>query len=197
MPDLLVIGVGVESRGSSPKQAADANLEKLSRLMRDLRAIGVNEGSIGAEELAATPIYAQVEGNEDRSNILGYRARQRLAIELRDLSRLQVVMTRLTADAYGDLSADFRLADQTSAAAEAQRAAIASAKREADNLASALGKRVGRLLLVANSSEGYRGWVDYGDTVMISGSREQPVELRPAPIEVESRVYADWSLIER
>ena len=79
---------------------------------------------------------------------------------------------------------------------EAQRAAIASARSEAENMAAALGKRVGRLLLISNDQSGYRGWDDLSETIVVTGSRIQRIQLKPSPIAIESRVYSDWSLVD-
>lgn len=196
-PDLLAIGVTIRSEGPTPGAAAEANSAKLTRLVRDLNALGVSEAWISAEELAAQSIYEETDGREDRSRIVGYRARQTISIELRDLARLQPIITRLVQDGYGDLRADFRLSDPKTAEAEAQRAAITNARAEAQNMASSLGKRVGRLLLIGNGPEAYRGWTGYGQNIVVTGSRVQPLVLKPAPVRVESKVYVDWSLVDR
>jgi len=197
VPDLVAINITIQSEGRTPGGATGANSVKLSGLVRDLDSLGVSEASIAADELAAQPIYPEVNGNEDRSRIIGYRARQGIGVELRDVSRLQPVISRLVEYGYGDLRASFRLSDERVAKAEAQRVAIANARAEAANVASALGKRVSRLLLVGNNLQAYRGWLRSGQDIIVTGSRVQPLVLKPAPVEVESKIYVDWSLVDR
>lgn len=197
VPDLLTLSIAIQSEGQTPAEATEKNSEKLARLVRDLHSLGIDEASISADELAAQPIYPEVNGNEDRSRILGYRARQGIGIEVHDVARLQSVIARLVQVGYGDMRAAFRLSDEKAAKAEAQRRAVANAQSEAENLASALGKRVSRVLLVGNSTGAYRGWSNLGDTIIVTGSRVQPLVLKPAPVEVEAKVYVDWSLVDR
>jgi len=197
VPDLVTISITIQSEGRTPAEATEANSAKLTRLVSDLAALGISEASISADELAAQPIYPEVNGNEDRSRILGYRSRQRIGIEVPDVSRLQPVIARLVQDGYGDLRATFTLRDEKAAKAEAQRAAIGNARSEAENMANALGKRVSRLLLVGNNADAYRGWQNYGDNIVVTGSRVQPLVLQPAPVRVTTKVYVDWSLVDR
>jgi uncharacterized protein YggE len=197
VPDVVTISISIQSEGTTPAEATEANSAKLAKLIRDLASLGVDQASISASELAALPIHPEVNGNEDRSRIVGYRARQGIGVELPEVSRLQAVIGRLVQTGYGDLRASFRLSDEKLARAEAQRAAVANAKAEAENLASALGKRVGRLLLVGNNAEAYRGWDSYGQNIVVTASRMQPLVLTPAPVDVEAKVYVDWSLIDR
>lgn len=197
MPDSLGIGVTIVSEGRTPGEAAERNLAKLTELVGDLASLGIDKAFISAENLSAQPVYAEDNGRQDRSRIVGYRARQTVGVELLDLSRVQRVITLLAEEGYGELQATFRLKEPRVAEAAAQRAAIASARAEAENVAAALGKRVGRLLLVGNKLEAYRGWTGLGQDIIVSGSRIPPIELKPAPVEVESRVYVDWSLVDR
>jgi len=197
MPDSVSVGIRIQSQGKTPAAAVNANANKLSQLMTDLRSLGVNEASISADELAAQPVYGEADGREDRSSIVGYRASQAIGIELADMSKLQAVISRLVEDGYGDLHADFHLNDPKAAEDEAQRVAVANARAEAANIASALGKRVSRVLLVGNNPEAYRGWNSIGQSIVVTGSRVQPLVLKPAPIEVESSVFIDWSLVDK
>lgn len=198
MPDTLDLTIGIRSQGDSAKAVADANAAKLQRLVADLRSLGIEESWTSAKGFNAGPVYAEnANGREDRSRIVGFRATQTISVELRDLSRFQEILGRLAQEELSDISANFELKDRRKAELEAQRVAISNARAEAENIASALGKRVGRLLLIANEREGYRGWKDLGDSITVTGSRIQPLELKPTPVTVDSTVYVDWSLIDR
>lgn len=196
MPDAALVGITIQSDGRTPGEAVQSNSAKLAALMADLQSLRVKEASISADELAAQPVYAEVDGNQDRSKVKGYRARQTVGINISDLGQLQAVIARLVQDGYGDLRADFEISDSKAVEAEAQRVAVVNAKAEANNLAAALGKRVSRLLLIGNSAEAYRGWTSTGQDIIVSGSRISPLILKPAPMRVESKVYVDWSLID-
>lgn len=196
-PDSASVGITIQSEGSTPAAAVQQNSVKLAKLMDDLRLVGISEASISADELAARPVFPEDNGTRDRSRIIGYRASQTVGIAVADITKLQAVVGRLVQDGYGDLRADFELKDRKSVEAEAQRAAVANAKAEAENLASALGKRVNRVLLVGNSPEAYRGWTNSDQNIIVTGSRMQPLVLKPAPIEVQSKVFVDWSMVDK
>ncbi|QIK95960.1 SIMPL domain-containing protein [Sphingomonas sp. HDW15A] len=196
VPDILTLTVAIQSDGATPKEAADANLAKMTALIHELQGVGVPEALISARQLSAAPVYAERDGPGQRV-VRHYSASQRVEIRLRDLTRLQPVVDRLVDSGFGQLDANFDLSDRTAARFEAQRKAIANTRAEAENIAAALGKRVGRLLLVANTREGYGGWRNFDDNVVVSGSRIKPLALRPAPVTVTSRVFVDWSLVDQ
>lgn len=196
VPDILTLSVALQSDGATPKEAADANLAKMTALVQELHGVGVPEALISARQLSAAPVYAEREGPGQRV-VRHYSASQRVEIRLRDLARLQAVVDRLVDSGFSQLDASFDLDDRTAARFEAQRKAIANTRAEAENIAAALGKRVGRLLLVANSRDGYNGWRNFDDHIVVSGSRIKPLALRPAPVAVTARVYVDWSLVDR
>lgn len=117
-------------------------------------------------------------------------------MRLRDLSNAEPLVARLfEAGANSVRAPSFSLADDRAARRGAERAAIAEARAEAENYATALGKRVGRLIRIGDR----KAWSNpiSQETIVVTGSRIPRTPIEPGEITTQAVVYVDFALIDR
>ena len=193
MPDVFGIAVTVESVGQTPRQAAAQNQTKVDALLKILNSAGIGEVSTELEEYSASAVY-EVDDRQ-RTRPIGYEANQQISVEIAQFDQMEPLVDRLTEAGFSDLRVSFGMKLRRPLELEARRLAIQRAREEAQNIAGGLGKRVGRLLLVGTDLDRYRG-NEASDSIIVTGSRVPRNMIRPAPVEIESEIYADWSLVD-
>jgi uncharacterized protein YggE len=191
-PDVMTISAGATTTGATAQAAMAANSALVDRLINVIRSAGISPSDIRTSDLSVAPRIAGDGRDVDlRPRILGYVARNQLRIRFRDLNRASAIIDSLFAAGANEVDGPrFSLADPV----PAQRAAIAEARAEADNIASTLGKKVGRLLRVSDRRVSS---IDSGVEIIVSGSRAARVVIEPGELEIVSSVFVDWELVDR
>lgn len=199
-PDLVEMSAGVVAAGATAREAVEANAAMAEKLVAAVRAAGIQARDVQTESLSLRPRFSSDEERRARDDgqpprILGYVATNRLRLRLRDVSQAGNILGALFAAGANEVRGPvFSLVDDTAARRAAERVAVASARAEAENYAAALGKRVGRVLRVAdrrNESE------RYGESIVVTGSRIARTPIEAGEIETSSSVFVDFALIER
>jgi uncharacterized protein YggE len=157
-----------------------------------LRAVGVAEADVTTAGLDVTPNWEH-DGNRMTRN--GFTVSNRIAVTIRDLEGVgRVLDAGLAAGATGLDGVSFHLADETAAAEEARRAAVADARRRAVTIADALGGRLGPLRAIVEGAPA-------GPSPMLKGrmmalaADAAPTPVVPGRIEVTVTVTAEWELL--
>ncbi len=192
----MTISAGATTTGATAQAAMAANSALVDRLINVIRSAGISATDIRTSDLSVAPRIAGDGRDVDlRPRILGYVARNQLRIRFRDLNRASAIIDSLFAAGANEVDGPrFSLADPVPAQRAAQRAAIAEARAEADNIASTLGKKVGRLLRVSDRRVSS---IDSGVEIIVSGSRAARVVIEPGELEIVSSVFVDWELVDR
>lgn len=202
-PDMMTITAGVVTVAPSAREAMAANSALASRLIDVVRSQGVDPRDAKTTELSVVPQMeepgedsAERSGRQGRGpRILGYVATNRLELRLRDLAKAPDIIDSLfTAGANSVEGPRFSLINPAPAERLARRAAVASAREEADTYADALGMRVSRVLRV--SERGHFEW-EGGDTITVTGSRIRRPNLQPGELTTHITVWIDYAMVPR
>ncbi|NVD43986.1 SIMPL domain-containing protein [Qipengyuania atrilutea] len=199
-PDTMTISTGVESTGTTAAAALDANNHAMQNLVDAIRAAGITPENIKTSRLSVTPEYRDRQRREGDVEIIGYRASNRLTVMLTDLERAErVVSAFFEAGANTIDGPSFTIEDDAARrrlAAAAEREAIANARAKAENMASALGMRVGMPLRVADRSLD-AGPYRSAEVITVTGSRIANTPLEPGEITVSANVYIEFAMEPR
>lgn len=197
-PDVMSIDAGVVTTGRTAKAALDANAVLANRLLDAVRAQGVAPRDVQTEELSVRPQFDKTD--EERANeesrsarIVGYIATNSVALTLRDLGKAPDIVNALfEAGANNVRGPDFSLSDPAPAQRGARRAAVAAARTQADEYASALGMRVSRVLRVSE-----RGTFEQegGQSITVTGSRIPRSPVEPGEITTRITVWIDYAMV--
>lgn len=151
-PDVAVLVLGVESRGSKVSDIVKDNTNKMNKIIKDVKDLGVDEKDIQTTQYSITPEYNWTE----RSGrvFVGYILNQQITAKIRDFEKIGTILDKATADganAVGDLQ--FTIDSPEKVQAEARAKAIDQAKEKAKVLAGQSGLKIVKLV---NVSEGYQ-----------------------------------------
>jgi uncharacterized protein len=147
-PDQARIEIGVISQAESAQAAATQNAQRLESVLNDLRRILGTSADIKTISYSVSPNYRYPkEGG--KPTIVGHTASNVLRVKIDDLSLVGKVIDTATQSGANTIQRlQFTLKDERKSQAEALSQAAVIARAKADSIASALGLKVLRILMV-------------------------------------------------
>jgi uncharacterized protein YggE len=141
-PDIAYINIGVHSQDASASAALTDNNTKSQAVIDVIKAAGVAEKDIQTTNFSIYP-QQQYDNNGNLTGIL-YVVENTVYVTVRDLSKLGSLLdASVRAGANTINSISFDLADKTGALSQARSAAVAEARKQADELTGATGVSLG------------------------------------------------------
>lgn len=149
-PDIVIITIGVTTRGDNPAAALDANSADMRSVIDSILAAGVPESDIVTSNFSISPIYAnRQQGDNQPLPIIGYSVSNQLTVRI-DIDASGAVLNQVVAAGANQINGiRFDIAEPQPLQDEATTAAIADARRQAELMASAAGVRLVRVLSVS------------------------------------------------
>jgi uncharacterized protein YggE len=180
-PEEGVVLFAVESEAEDARAAAEANAERMSRLLAALRGAGVPQRNIRTVSYELRPEYRrQMEPRSDPPQIAGYRAINMVQVTVDTVSGMgRIIDTAIGSGANRVANISFRLRNPHSAHIEAVAIAMRDARREAEAIAEAAGERLGPALSI--STGGYRP--PQPPMPMYAGRAEMDMAAAQTPVE--------------
>jgi uncharacterized protein len=149
IPDEAAFTIGVQTQGSTAREALAANSEQMSRVIAAVKSAGVDKSDIKTQDVSLSANYA------DEGRIDGYSARNSVLVTIHDLSKAGAVLDAASNaganEVYGPM---LSRSDEDAQQAEALRDAVSNARKKAEALADAAGISLGR---VTAMTEGFSG----------------------------------------
>jgi len=149
VPNEATFTIGVQSQGSTAREALAANSDQMRRVLAAVKSAGVDESDIKTQDVSVSPSY------EDEGRINGYSARNSVAVTIDALSKAGGVLDAASNaganEVYGPM---LSRSNQDKLQAKALRDAVANARKKAEALADAAGVRLGSVTAV---TEGFGG----------------------------------------
>lgn len=177
-PNRAQLGVAVETRSRTSAQAGADNARIQAAVLEALRRLGVTGPQVQTRAVQVSPEY-QYPREGGRPTVTGYVARNEIAVELTDLTKIGgVIDAALAAGATNVSGPRYGLVNPDSARREALDLAVRKAMGDAQVMARAAGVRAGRVLEL--SSDGSMGIVEAPEMVRMrvaaADAPETPVE---------------------
>ncbi|HEY8427112.1 MAG TPA: SIMPL domain-containing protein [Sandaracinaceae bacterium] len=190
-PDVAVLEIGVESRRPTVEEARAQAAAAQNAVLEALRGAGVEERDIQTRQLSIHPDF---EYSQTGRRLLGYVVTNTVEARIRDLDRIEHAVDTAVA-AGGDLTRlnglRFELSEPEEVQRRARAEAIANARAEAEQLAEALGVRLGEPLSVDEvASEPVRPVMMRMEMADAAASRP----IRPGETEVVVEVRVRWAI---
>lgn len=206
-PDSFRMTAELEGRGAdqvaalralSAVQSRVGEVEKLEGLQRARLTTGAPSVSPTFDPQCGGDRYDRGAGN---CPIVGYVASMALTLEAAPIARAGDALSLASERGARNASVQsFYLAEDASQTADAQRAAFADARRQADTLAAAASQRIVRVLRLQNpDANRFMGAADAGalSEVVVTGSRARPavsLEVAPPPVTTEAQIVATFEI---
>jgi uncharacterized protein YggE len=156
VPDEVVLGLGVETFAPKLEDAKKANDERASKLVKTIKAAGVEEKHI---QTATIQLEIRYRSGRPSEGIDGYYARRSYSVTLKQPKGLEALLdAALTSGANQILGIDYRTAQLRTHRDRARQMAIKAAKEKALALAAELDCTVGAPRTISEGSIGYSPW---------------------------------------
>jgi uncharacterized protein YggE len=156
-PDRVLIQLGVQSNGATPKMVEAANSATINKVIQALKAQEIEEKDIVTDWYVIEPVYDSYSS----LYIKGYRISNIVAVTLRDISKVNtVIIAALNAGANQVVNVEFYLSDLRSYRDQARAMAMKAAQEKAQDLALAAGAETGCVMNINENTWSYYngGW---------------------------------------
>ena len=188
-PDIATFSFTVKETAKDAQTAQKVINEKVSKILKGLKNMGVDEKDIKTESYAIYPKYEWVK-IESRKKIapdgtiyypgdnhntkrvqVGFDVSQNVRVKLRDLKKVSDALTLFAENAVENLNGpQFDIDNPDALKEEARRKAIQKAKEQAKRLASDLGVRLGKIVSFSDNTGGYQPLYRMNSMKMLSSS---------------------------
>lgn len=151
--DIANISVGLKTgTKNTAVQASQESANKISRIIDEIRKLGIEEKDIKTSNYALNPVYNWTEGRGQE--LIGYEVSQNLDLKIRDLNKIGDVIARTTqegANQIGNIA--FTIDDEYALKNQARVLAIEKAKEKAKLIAEQSGMKLGEIKNVTENSD--------------------------------------------
>jgi uncharacterized protein YggE len=141
-PDLAMITIGVETRDSEARQAAEKNNDQMADVMDALLEMGIAEEDIQTVDYG---IRAEIDWEDEEHRVIGYVVNNSVLVKLRDMEKVGSVIDAVTeAGANNIYGIQFTFDDPSALREQARAEAVAEARKKAEALAQLAGVTLGK-----------------------------------------------------
>lgn len=154
VPDIATILIGVDTERPSAADAARENARAAQAVVSEIKAQGIEARDIKTLSITLSPVYdetSDVNGRFKRT-LRGYDARNSLSVRIRDITKAGVVARQLMDKGANSLDGiEFDYSQKEAKYDALHGDAVRDALRKANSYVSALGIKLGRILVIATT----------------------------------------------
>jgi len=177
-PDQAEIDIGVVTQAKNAPDAARENADKLARVMAEVKKLLGKGDEVKTASYSLSPNYRYPQGG--KPELTGYTATNILRIKTNSLPNVGKLIDAAMQSGSNNINRlVFTLKDEQSAQLQALRLASQKAKSKAEEMASALGLKMVRVLSITEGERGVR-------PVPMPMARSAPMEAMAAPTPIEA-----------
>jgi uncharacterized protein YggE len=192
-PDQVKVSVGVTNQASTAQEAADQNATTTNNVLAALRQLLGATADLKTLGYSLNPIYSNTPGSN--RPIVGYQATNTIEITLNDINLAgRVIDAAAQAGATNVNALRFGLRDANPTRIQALRAAAMQARQKAEAIATALGGRVGQVLIAEEGSSVSPMPIDARGVGLAAGST--PTTIEAGTLEVRAYVAIEAELTQ-
>lgn len=185
-PDQAQVDIGVVTQARTAQEASSQNAVQTQAAIAKVKAAGGPKIGIRTSRYSFGPIYSPPKVNGGKAMLDGYSASNTIVLTCRDLSILGKVIDAATAGGANEIQGlQFSLKDEGAVRARALRQAALEAWANAESMAGALGLKLGRILLLEQTSPPVIRPMMMSANARVAGA---PVPIEAGAIDVEAMV---------
>ena len=149
-PDIATVTGGIATEARSVVAALGPNAQAVADMAGAVQALGLGAGDVRTAQFQIEPLAR--DGGRRGRGAAGYRVVNRMAVTVRDLTRVGAVVDALLSNGANLFDGvAFGLADESASLASAREGAVANARRKAETLSAAAGLSLGRVVRIEES----------------------------------------------
>jgi hypothetical protein len=184
VPDEAAFTIGVQTQGSTAREALAANSQQMRRVIDAVQAAGVEKSDIKTQDVSVSASYA------DEGRIDGYSARNSALVTIHDLSKAGAILDAASnAGANEVYGPTLSRSDEDALQAKALGDAVSNARTKAEALADAAGVRLGSVTAI---SEGFAGGPQPYDESAVRLAKDAPIE--PGTQDTQATVTVTFAI---
>lgn len=151
IPDIATIDVGLMTERPDVRSAQKENTEKMNKLIKTLKDLGVDSKDI---QTSYYNIYPQYDWPDGKQILRGYQVNQGVSIKIRNLEKIGDILAAAGAGGANQVSGlSFNIDDPEKLRQEARIKALENAKEKAEALAKVAGVKLGKIVSFSEYSE--------------------------------------------
>jgi uncharacterized protein len=155
-PDLAEVEGGVTTQAKTAREASDGTNKAMAAVLAALKGAGIADADIRTLRLSLQPQMVPARAGDTPPAIVGYRASNRVAVRVHDITKVASTLDTLLAAGANDIGGvNFMISNTSKWLDEARPKAVADARRKAEIYAKAAGVTLGAPLSI--SEEGAPG----------------------------------------
>ncbi len=149
-PDQAFISISVETKGAKAVDVKKENDNKMDAILKYIKKMNIAKEDFLTQRVLLTPNYNYEKKKSE------YLAIQTLSINLKDLSKYDVLMDGLVATGVNKIdNVEFKSSKILQIQSDARKLAIKDAKLKAEDFVSVLGQKVGKAIVISDNSQNY------------------------------------------
>jgi hypothetical protein len=190
-PDLVIINFGIENTGNDAMEVKKNNDQTVDKVLRYIKNIGIAVSDFQTINVSLNRNY-----DYDKKKYF-YQASQSITINLKDISIYDSLMLGLVDNGINNISnVEFKSSKIEEYKSEARKLAIIDAKHKAEDYVSVLNQKLGKAILINDTSQTYFPRPMYKSTILASmADVSTPKEtLATGEIDVTSNVSVTFIL---
>lgn len=159
VPDIAKVNISLSTIKKTVAEAQKENSEKMNNIIKEIKGLGVADKDL---KTVSYNIYPQYDWIDGRRIFKGYEVRQTLEVKIRDTEKISAVLDKagsLGANEISDLN--FEVDNIEKIQQEARVQAITDAKNKAEELAKAMGVKLGKITAFYENNYIPRPYYDY------------------------------------
>jgi uncharacterized protein YggE len=185
-PDIATVTIGVQVTKPTLPEAQSEATDQMTAVLEAIKAAGIDEKDIQTAYYSVN-VLQNYDNTGNPTEVIGYQVSNQVNVIVRDLDKVgQLLEDVVAAGANSIYGITFGVSDPSEAQSQARAAAVADAKKRAEELAQAAGLSLGRVLSI---SEGISQPIPYYDSGQFAGGKAgAPVQVGTTEVTVDVQV---------
>lgn len=152
-PDMATVQVGVVTQAQTAAKALKENTEAMQKLFQKVASLGIAENDMQTANFNVAPQHRRGPQGQYDPEIVGYEVSNQLRLKVRNLAKLGDVLDQMVESGANSVQGvSFSVANPKPLQDEAREKAVADARRKAELYTKAAGVKLGRVLLIQEST---------------------------------------------
>jgi len=146
-PDLAVINFSVIKEAKTVAEAIEKNTEIMNAVIQTTKDQGIEDKDLKTINFSIYPRYEYADGTFGKRVLVGYEVSQQLQVKIRNLEKIGTIIEKATAVGVNDIGElQFTIDNEEELKKQARAQAVEKAKTKAQELASQLNVKLGKVV---------------------------------------------------
>ena len=194
-PDVAIVALSVVSQGATVKDVTKDGNTKMDAVIGAVKSLGVESKDVTSSQYNLYPEYSY---STKIPKLTGYRLDQEITVKVRKLEAVEDVLDagiKAGSNQVGQLS--FEIDDASGVKMQAREIAFAKAKEKADQMAAAVGVKLGRVITFSEDAAGQvypQAYANYSMDAMKTVSAVPAPSIEPGSKEISLTVSVTYEI---